>query len=103
MENALQYTQQMSDEVKHWAYGFQMILGQFKDVLANNGVVPFNSKGAAFDPHSHEAVEMVPTAEYAPGIVVEENLKGYKMGDRIIRPARVKVSKALPSTAEEKY
>lgn len=94
MENALNFTQQMSSEVKHWAIGFQMILSQFKDVLSNNGVAPFESVGKPFDPHLHEAVETVTTADFPPGTVVEESLKGYKMGDKIIRPARVKVSKA---------
>lgn len=94
MENALKFTQQMSDEVKHWAVGFQMILSQFKDVLTNNGVAPFISEGKPFDPHRHEAVETIETDKYPPGTVVEESLRGYIMGDKTIRPARVKVSKA---------
>lgn len=101
MENALKFTQQMSDEVKHWAIGFQMILSQFKDVLTKNGVVPFISEGKPFDPHSHEAIETVTTSDFPPGIVIEESLRGYKMGDRTIRPARVKVAKAPPSQDKE--
>lgn len=101
LENALQFTQQMSDEVKNWAFGFQMILNQFKDALASNGVVPFKSEGTPFDPHCHEAVEMVETEQCLPGTVVEESIRGYKMGDRIIRPARVKVAKALAEEAEQ--
>lgn len=104
MENALKYTQNMSEDVKNWATGFQMILGQFKDVLANNGVQGFDSVGTSFDPHLHEAVETVETENHPPGRVVEESVKGYKMGERTIRPARVKVSKALskPQVEEEK-
>jgi molecular chaperone GrpE len=94
MENALGFTQQMSDDVKHWAVGFQMILSQFKDVLSSNGVKPFDAEGKPFDPHMHEAVETVETTAVPPGIVVEESLKGYLMGDKPIRVARVKVSKA---------
>lgn len=102
-ENALNFTQQASDEVKHWAIGFQMILNQFKDVLASNNVTAVKSVGTHFDPHYHEAVEMVTTTDYPPGTVIEESLKGYKMGDRTIRPARVKVSKApQPVSKEEK-
>lgn len=101
LENALKFADQASDEVKHWALGFQMILGQFKEALSNNGAAPFTSVGMAFDPHCHEAVEMVITEEYSPGTVVEENLRGYKMGDKVIRPARVKVAKKLPDTIEE--
>ena len=100
MENALKFTQQMSDEVKHWATGFQMILSQFKDVLSLNGVAPFTSEGLPFDPHKHEAIETVVTTDYPPGTVVEESLRGYTMGDKTIRPARVKVSKA--ASAEKK-
>lgn len=93
-ENALSFTQQMSPEVKHWASGFQMILSQFKDVLNNNGVSVLTSEGTPFDPHRHEAVEMVSTKDYAPGTVVSESVRGYKMGEKIIRPARVRVSKS---------
>lgn len=101
MENALKFTQQMSDDVKHWAIGFQMILTQFKDVLTNNGVTPFESQGKQFDPHRHEAVEAIATNEVPPGTVVEESLRGYIMGDKVVRPARVKVSKAPTKSAEE--
>ncbi|WP_408633521.1 MULTISPECIES: nucleotide exchange factor GrpE [Parachlamydia] len=101
MENALKFKDQMSPEVKGWALGFEMILNQFKDVLANNGVIPMTSVGTPFDPHFHEAIEMVETNEFAPGTVVEENLKGYKMGDKVIRPARVKVAKAVNGQTSE--
>lgn len=95
MENALKFTEQMTGEVKHWALGFQMILGQFKDMLSRNGVTGYKSVGEVFDPHLHEAIEMIETDDHLPGIVIEESIRGYKMGDRVIRPARVKVSKAL--------
>ncbi|MBS4168203.1 nucleotide exchange factor GrpE [Parachlamydia sp. AcF125] len=101
MENALKFKDQMSAEVKGWALGFEMILNQFKDVLATNGVAPMVSVGTSFDPHLHEAIEMVETGEFAPGTVVEESLKGYKMGERVIRPARVKVAKAVSEPAPE--
>jgi molecular chaperone GrpE len=101
MENALKFAQEMSDEVKHWALGFQMILNQFKDVLSNHGVVAFSSVGMPFDPNRHEAIEMIVTNEYSPGTVVSESVKGYKMGDRIIRPARVTVAKASEEESKE--
>lgn len=93
-EKALKFAENMSDEVKNWALGFEMILGQFKQVLTANGIVPFESLGKHFDPHLHEAVEVIETEEYSSGTVVHEFLKGYRMGDRTIRPARVKVAKA---------
>lgn len=93
MENALKFAQEMSDEVRNWAFGFQMIAEQFKDILAQKGVIPFKSMEEIFNPDLHEAIEMVESDKYPEGIVIEECLKGYKMGERIIRPARVKVSK----------
>jgi molecular chaperone GrpE len=95
MENALNYTDKMSPDVQNWATGFQMILTQFKDVLAANGVVAVPSKGQHFDPHMHEAIEILKTDEYPHGTVVEEFTKGYQMGTRTIRPARVKVAQEL--------
>ncbi len=94
MDKALSFVENMSDEVKNWAVGFQMILTQFKDVLLENGIVPFESVGQRFDPHRHEAVETVESDEHDPDTVMEESVKGYMRGKRVIRPARVKVAKA---------
>lgn len=94
LENALAHANNASDDVKQWSIGFQMILARFKELLTSNNVISFESVGKPFDPHLHEAIEMVASTEYAPGTVVEEHIKGYKMGDRVIRHARVKVSRA---------
>lgn len=94
MEAALSYSENMPSEVKNWVFGFQMILTQFKDALANHGIRPYESKGHHFDPHFHEAIEMIETDEATPGTIIEESVKGYKIGDKTIRPARVKVAKA---------
>jgi molecular chaperone GrpE len=93
LENALKHTQGMSQETLNWARGFEMILEQFKEVLTQNGVSPFSSLGTAFDPHLHEAVEVEETEDGKENIVLQEYIKGYKSGSRIIRPARVKVAK----------
>ncbi len=97
LENALKFTDQMSDDTRNWAQGFQMILSQFKDMLNNNGVIAFHSEGNFFDPHLHEAVEVMETEEHPDGTIVKEFLKGYKCGDRTLRAARVKVAKAPQS------
>lgn len=101
LENALKFTQSASEEVKHWATGFQMILAHFKDALSQAGAVPFDSHGKRFDPMLHEAVETIATDEMAEGMVVKETLKGYKMGERVIRPARVAVAKPLQTASQE--
>ena len=101
LEKALQFAESMSEEVKNWAVGFEMLLNQFKQILTNHGVEEYHSVGKPFDPHIHDAVEMVESSEYAPGVVVEECLRGYKMGDRPIRVARVKVAKKVETNEEE--
>lgn len=101
LENALNMAEQMSDEVRNWAIGFEMILTQFKDVLAQNKVVPIVSKGHSFDPHDHEAVEVEETKAYKPGTIIDEFVKGYKIGGRTIRPARVKVAKMAQNGKNE--
>lgn len=100
-EKALKFAEGMSEDVKKWAIGFEMLLGQFRQVLLNHGVVEFESEGKHFDPHHHEAVEVDETSSYPPGMVIKEFVRGYRMGERTIRPARVKVSKAPSSEKSE--
>jgi len=98
MEGALKHADKASPETKQWVIGFEMVLAHFREALLANNVTPFTSVGTAFDAHLHEAVEMVETDEHPDGIVVEESIKGYKMGDKVIRPARVKVAKSKGET-----
>jgi molecular chaperone GrpE len=100
LENALQFTQQMSEEVRNWAQGFLMILGQFKDVLSNHGVTAFHSEGSKFDPHLHYAIETEETSEKPDGTILKEYVKGYRSGERTVRPARVKVA-VLPDASKK--
>jgi molecular chaperone GrpE len=101
-ENALNFSQSSSKEVQQWACGFQMILSQFRDILHNYGIVAFHSEGNLFNPHFHEAMELVETEEHPDGTIIEEFAKGYKSGKRTIRPAKVKVAKSPQKGSEEK-
>jgi len=103
-ENALSFTDQMSDDTRNWAKGFEMILSQFKEMLEGHNVKAFHSKGQIFDPNMHEAVEIDETTDEPNGTILHEFLKGYKSGDRVLRAARVKVAKApsKESPKEEK-
>lgn len=101
MENALNFLEQSSEEVRNWATGFDMILSHFKEALASQGIIAFDSKGQAFDPHRHEAVEAIETNDLPEGVVMEELHKGYEMEGRVLRPARVKVSKAPEQESSE--
>ena|ERR1700722_17587224 len=102
LENALSFADKMSEETRNWATGFKMILGQFKEVLSANNVQAYESVGTLFDPHKHQAVEIEETDKKPEGTILQEFIKGYRCGDRIIRPARVKVAKKpTPPAAEE--
>lgn len=101
LESALKYTKgdAISSEVRNWAMGFEMIATQFKEALAEHGVTTFDSIGTPFNPHLHQALEMI-ESEGPENVIIEECTKGYKREDRIIRPARVKVSKNKTSQME---
>ena len=74
--------------------GVRMIQGRFFQELSNLGVEPLPAMGAAFNPEEHEAVRMVEVDDEAQdGLVVEELAGGYKLGDAVLRPARVSVGK----------
>lgn len=94
LENALQFTEHMSEETRNWALGFNMILGQFKEVLSNHGITPLQSEGSKFNPELHYAIETEETSAKPPGTVLKEFVKGYRSKERTIRHARVKVSVA---------
>lgn len=94
-ENALNFASESSEEVKNWALGFQMILTQFKDVLHNHGVVAYHCLGNIYDPHYHEAMEIYETNDHPDGSIIEEFAKGYKSVNRVIRPAKVKITRNI--------
>jgi len=88
-ERALQSKSESAD----FRSGVELIYKQLQDVLTKLGVRPIPSKGEQFDPHVHEAVEMVETPDAADHEVLEEWQRGYKFKDRLLRPAMVKVAK----------
>ena len=72
--------------------GMAMILKQFKEALEKNGVYEIEALGADFDPNMHHAVVMEPSVKYESQKVSEVLLKGYRMGEKVIRPSMVKVA-----------
>lgn len=83
-----------SDEFRHFLSGVDLIWKQLNGVLDALGVKPIVVVGEPFDPHIHEAVVTEATDEYEPDTVIQEILTGYRLGDKLIRPALVKVAKA---------
>ena len=76
------------------ADGLVMVEKQFLAALAKHGVEPIAAQGQPFDANFHEAISQQVSADYPEGTVVAEFAKGYKLRDRLIRPAKVAVSVA---------
>jgi molecular chaperone GrpE len=74
--------------------GVGMIQQQLKQVLGEAGLEEINAQGQPFDPNCHEAVSQQETAEVPEGHVLQQLRKGYKLRDRLLRPATVVVAKA---------
>jgi molecular chaperone GrpE len=72
--------------------GVELILRQMDDVLRGLNVQPVESVGQQFDPRVHEALGSIETAEYPDHQVIEEIRKGYKLRDKLLRPALVKIA-----------
>lgn len=90
-ERALQVNT-ADEQTKSVLQGVEMVYRQLVEALQKEGVEAIESVGKKFDPYLHQAVMQVEDDEYEPNTVVEELQKGYKLKDKIIRPAMVKVN-----------
>jgi molecular chaperone GrpE len=81
-----------SKEFREFLHGVELISRQLNGVLEDLGVVPVPTVGHPFDPHVHEAVATERTEEYEPDTVVQEIQRGYRIGEKLLRPAMVKVA-----------
>ncbi len=72
--------------------GLDLIRRQFLELLRKKGVTPIEALGADFDPHLHQAVTRETSDAHREGEVMDELQRGYKLGDRLLRPAMVKVA-----------
>lgn len=81
-----------SDEFRHFLSGVDLIYKQLNGVLEALGVKPIAAVGERFDPHIHEAVVTEASDDYEPDTVMQEIVPGYRLGDKLIRPALVKVA-----------
>jgi len=88
-ERALQHAE---DDSGAFQQGVEMIAKQLWDTLERRGVKELNPVGKPFDPELHEAVQRVEDGQHPPGTVAWVMLKGYIMGDRLVRPAMVGVA-----------
>jgi molecular chaperone GrpE len=86
---------------EHLLSGVKGTARSFEQALMSVGVEPVRAVGADFDPELHEAVDMIPVEPENDGKIIAEYSRGYRFGERLLRPARVQVGKAMAQTAGE--
>ncbi|MFN2186594.1 MAG: nucleotide exchange factor GrpE [Anaerolineae bacterium] len=85
-----------------WIEGIRLIQQKAQGLLAQEGVEPIDAVGQEFDPFRHQAVTHEPSGEVPAGEVIAEMQRGYRMGDRVLRPSMVRVSSGpLPEPEPE--
>ena len=88
-------------DVKSVQDGVELVLRLFKSKLERYSVTAIDAKGQPFDPRVHDAISQAPSSEAMPGTVLHELQKGYRMGERLLRPAIVVVAAAPPAPPAE--
>jgi molecular chaperone GrpE len=79
-------------EDSSWASGMELIARKFQNILEAEGVKRIEAKGQPFDPNFHEAISSEPNEEVESGHVIDVVQSGYMLGERVIRPAMVRVA-----------
>ncbi len=75
-----------------WSEGIELIYRKLINILEAEGITPIEAEGEMFDPNLHEAVVQSESDEHESGQVIEVLQAGYKMGDRVLRPATVRIA-----------
>ena len=95
LERAVSSAEQ-TGETQNLLQGIKMVLQQFRDILKAHHAEPIDANGKPFDLNLHEALTQVPSADVDPMTVMQVVETGFRMHDRVVRPARVIVSCAPP-------
>ena len=82
------------EDFEKYKESFELLHKQVTDSLTKMGMEPINAQGQEFDPNFHDAVMQTPTSEYPEHTVIAELQKGYKLGDKVLRPSLVNVATA---------
>ena len=80
-------------EGKAWANGIELITNKLRNILESEGIKPLEAEGQSFDPNLHEAVTLEESSQHESGQIIEVLEQGYVIGDRVLRPARVRVAR----------
>lgn len=103
LEFAERHNEASSEDFHQFFEGIVLVNQQLNEVFAEMGVSPVASVGEHFDPYFHEAVATEETAEFPPNTVTSEFLRGYRIGNKLIRPAMVKVSLPAKPDADKMF
>jgi molecular chaperone GrpE len=90
VERALTYQETMDRQALQQT--LRMLMWQMNEVMKGEGLTPITTVGEKLNPYEHEAIELVENSDQPEDTIVEEVLKGYKIGNETLRAARVKVS-----------
>ena len=101
MDNMRRALAQEAAEAQSLKQGVELILSQFQKILNGYGLEEIEAAGKPFDPNLHEAMLEVESADCEPGTVLEEMEKGYRLREKVLRPARVVVGKAPEEKGEK--
>jgi molecular chaperone GrpE len=93
LERTVEVAQSKNPELPVFLKGVEMILSHLYDMLKEHGIKPIEAEGKIFDPHCHEALMQVEDSNFPEHTVIEELQKGYLLHERVIRTAKVKISK----------
>jgi molecular chaperone GrpE len=92
MERALKNRPQHGDGAV-WAEGIELIYRKFRTIMESEGITPIEAEGKHFDPNLHEAITLEDSNDHESGYVIEIVQQGYMLGDRVLRPALVRVAR----------
>ncbi len=93
LERTVELAQSQHQDLSAFLKGVEMILVHLYEMLKEHGVKPIEAQGKLFDPNYHEALMQVENKDLPEHTIVEELQKGYLLNERVIRTAKVKVSK----------
>lgn len=93
LERSVEAAKAKHEDYTAFLKGIEMVMAHVYEMLKKNNVKPIESTGKKFDPHCHEALMQEETGQAEDDVILEEFQKGYSIGDRVIRSAKVKVAK----------
>jgi molecular chaperone GrpE len=93
LERSFQAARAQHQDYTAFLKGIEMVMAHVYDLLKRHGVKPIEAKGKLFDPHCHEVLLQEESDSLEENTVIEEFQKGYMLEDRVVRTAKVKISK----------